>query len=275
MPIKPPTGFATRPEASRLFNRSQRQLERDLDVACLAEDQEVLCRYMLMTKDGELRDAKDVTTQQVKQLQSDGMIPVWYVEASYLEEEYGRKGEPKPAKSSENVEAKVTLQQVPNASKSDPAGRHAGGTELKETPLLLSDAEFLHERIQTLEQQNQQEKDRHDRIVEKLFEQLDVKDKQISAWDEVTQGLTKGLATGQLAPRLLSPTDHRSNGFRAGADESNNDPRPSQTAGSTGCLASPTWPARGAALLSPSPERPPRAGDCRHHLRSAPLRPTF
>ena len=38
----------------------------------------------------------------------------------------------------------------------------------------------------------------------KLFEQLAVKDKQISAWDELTQGLTRGLATGQLVPSLLS-----------------------------------------------------------------------
>ena len=178
MPIKRPTGYVTRPEASKLFNRSQRQLERDLDVAYLAEDHEVLCRYKLMTKDGELRDAKDVTTQQVKQLQSDGMIPVWYIETSYLEQEYGRKGEPKPAKPRENVA--VTLQKVPNEFKSDPAEGRANGEESGKSPLLLSDTEFLRECIQTLERLNQQEKDRHDRIVEKLFEQLDVKDKQIS-----------------------------------------------------------------------------------------------
>jgi hypothetical protein len=176
-----------------------------------------------MTKDGELRDAKDVTTQQVKQLQSEGMIPVWYVETSYLEQEYGRKGEPKPAKSRENADAKVTLRNVPNTAGSDPAGRREARGETQGTPLLLSDAEFLQERIRTLEQLNQQEKQRHDRIVEKLFEQLDVKDKQISAWDEVTQGLTKALATGQLAPRLLLPADARPNGFRADADVSKND----------------------------------------------------
>ena len=113
MPIEPLTGYATRPEASKLFNRSQRQLERDLDVANLAEEDEVLSRFKLMTKDGEVRDAKDVTTQQVKKLQSEGMIPVWYVETSYLEQEYGRKGEPKPAKSRENVDANVTLQRFP------------------------------------------------------------------------------------------------------------------------------------------------------------------
>ena len=218
MPIKPPTGFATRPEASKLFNRSQRQLERDLDVAYLAEDHEILCRYKLMTKDGQLRDAKDVTTQQVKQLQSDGMIPVWYVETSYLEQEYGRKGEPKPAKSHENVA--VTSQKVPNAAENDPAEGQADGGKSQGSPLLFRDAEFLLERVRTLEQLNQQEKQRHDRIVEKLFEQLDVKDKQISAWDEVTQGLTKGLATGQLAPRLLLQADERSNGFWADSDES-------------------------------------------------------
>jgi hypothetical protein len=151
------------------------------------------------------------------------MIPVWYVETSYLEQEYGRKGEPKPAKSRENFDAEVTLLKLPNAAVNDPAGQRPDGGESQGTPLLLNDAAFLQERIRTLEQLNQQEKQRHDRIVDKLFEQLDVKDKQISAWDEVTQGLTKGLATGQLTPRLLLPADDRSNGFRADADVSKND----------------------------------------------------
>ena len=148
------------------------------------------------------------------------MIPVWYVEMSYLQQEYGRKGEPRPAKLRENVDANVTLPKVPNEAEADPAEGRADAGKSHSAPLLLSDAAFLQERIRTLEQQNQQEKVRHDRIIEKLFAQLDVKDKQISAWDEVTQGLTKGLATGQLAPRLLSSADDRSSGFRAGGDES-------------------------------------------------------
>jgi hypothetical protein len=50
--------------------------------------------------------------------------------------------------------------------------------------------------------------------VAKLFQQLEVKDKQISAWDGVTQGLTKALATGQITPNidhLLSPTRMKDN----------------------------------------------------------------
>ena len=43
-----------------------------------------------------------------------------------------------------------------------------------------------------------------------------MKDKQISAWDELTQGLTRGLATGQLVPSLLAgpsePASDQTNG---------------------------------------------------------------
>jgi hypothetical protein len=49
--------------------------------------------------------------------------------------------------------------------------------------------------------------------VAQLFAQLEVKDKQISAWDEIMQAMTKGLATGQLLPQLQTgrPTKAASN----------------------------------------------------------------
>jgi hypothetical protein len=64
------------------------------------------------------------------------------------------------------------------------------------------DTAFLRDIIRRLEREKEQEQERHDRIVAKLFGELDVKNKQISAWDELTQGLTKALATGQIAPNL-------------------------------------------------------------------------
>ncbi len=79
MPFDPPTGFLTRPEAAKRFNRSQRALERDLNIAKLAEDEEVLAHYKLVTKDGKKQDAEDITTEMVKELQSDGFVPVWCV----------------------------------------------------------------------------------------------------------------------------------------------------------------------------------------------------
>ena len=77
MPIKPPPGFLTRAEATKQFNRSQRALERDLDVALTIENADVLCHYKLVTKDGLVRDAEDVSIEQVKELMAGGMVPTW------------------------------------------------------------------------------------------------------------------------------------------------------------------------------------------------------
>ena len=96
MPIDPPAGYLTRPEAAKLYNRSQRALERDLDTALRVGDRDVLSHFRLVTKDGEIRQAPEVTIEEVKELVSEGMTPVWYVEEPWLLETYGRKGEPKP-----------------------------------------------------------------------------------------------------------------------------------------------------------------------------------
>lgn len=42
MPIDIPAGYVTRPAAAETYNRSQRALERDLDVAILTQDEDVL-----------------------------------------------------------------------------------------------------------------------------------------------------------------------------------------------------------------------------------------
>ncbi len=88
--------------------------------------------------------------------------------------------------------------------------------------LLPDDVAFLQDRIRTLEQEKREEVERNEKREAKLFAQLDVKDKQISAWDEITQGITKGLATGQITPNLLTPSSSGS------ADIAENQTRPTQ-----------------------------------------------
>jgi hypothetical protein len=199
MPIDPPAGFLTRPEAARQFNRSQRALERDLNVALAIKDDASLVHWKLFTKDGIVRDGENVTAEIVKELVDTGMAPAWCIAEFFLQETYGRKGEPRPSRSFMDADhnARAAL------SASQPS---------KSVEAIADDTAYLKQIIRTLEQKQDQERARYDQIVEKLFEQLDVKDRQISAWDEVTQGLTKALATGQLKPTagFLPPGNERS-----------------------------------------------------------------
>ena len=203
MSITIPTGFYTRPKAAKFFNRSQRSLERDLDIAYLAEDLDVLRNYKLVTKDNELRDATDVTTEQVEKLVQEGMTPIWIVEGSYLERQFGRKGLPRPRRTSE-VDDPVSANRANGVPAVDaqPLTPAISRDQTEPRSALPSDLELLKRYVSRLEDENQREKERHDRIVAKLFDQLDVKDKQISAWDEITQNIYKGLATGKLQPNF-------------------------------------------------------------------------
>ena len=108
MPIEPPPGYLTRPEAAKHFNRSQRALERGLDEALRVGDQDVLSHFTLVTKDGREYAAADVTIEQVKELMADGMTPTWCVEAAWLETTYGRRGEEKPKPAASRVGAEPT-----------------------------------------------------------------------------------------------------------------------------------------------------------------------
>ncbi len=71
MTITPPKGFLTRPEASRLYNRSQRALERDLDAALRVRDKKLLVHWKLLTKDADTKAAEDIDIETVKKLQAD------------------------------------------------------------------------------------------------------------------------------------------------------------------------------------------------------------
>jgi hypothetical protein len=205
MPIKLPEGFLTRPEAAKLYNRSQRALERELDPALAMHDEEILIHWKLLTKDGKVQEASEVTTEIVKQLVADGMTPTWCVEGSWLEEKYGRKGEPRPQT---KVEPPASNRSPTSQNRTDPAPAGQTSERGEASHYLQRENEFLKERIRSLEHEKQEELKRNEKREAKLFEQLEVKDRQISAWDELTQGITKALATGQIAPSLTAGRQH-------------------------------------------------------------------
>jgi hypothetical protein len=212
--VEPPVGFTTRPEAPKLFNRSQRALERELEKAQAVQDKKVLQHWKLITKDGAIREGREVSTDDVKKLQSDGMVPTWCVEDSYLANKYGRKGESKPQGARERKQ--TSQPKTIDEYRDNPAAKPDN------MKLLPDDVGFLKERIRILEREKREEVERNENREAKLFAQLDVKDKQISAWDEITQGITKGLATGQITPNLLTPSSGGS------ADVAENQTQPAQ-----------------------------------------------
>ena len=100
-----PSGYITRPNAAKLFNRAQRSLERDLEDAQINNKEDVLNAFQLVTDNGKVHEAQSLTPTRVKELQNEGLNPVWCVEITWLEETYGRKGEPRPKQ--ESVTEKV------------------------------------------------------------------------------------------------------------------------------------------------------------------------
>jgi hypothetical protein len=218
MAVDIPNGYLTRPNAAKVFNRSKRALERDLEEAYKANDENVLEAFQLVTNDRQIRQAKEVTTELVERLKQDGKNPVWCVREAWLQTKFGRKGQPKPETTAKTDTGIDDQPSPPNPgagdreAPSDP--KQANGAEPITTadPVLPDDIDFLKERIRVLEREKQREIERNEQREAKLFDQLAVKDKQISAWDEVTQGLTRGLATGQIAPALAAaqtiPDEH-------------------------------------------------------------------
>ncbi len=196
--IELPKGFLTRPEAAKIFNRSQRALERDLDKALSRHDEKNLAHWKLITKDGTVREERGLSTKEVDQLVAAGMVPTWCVEVAWLEEIFGQKGTPKP-------QSVLAHDQVPPAQRQqllDNAADSRAENRGDSVTALPADVEFLKERIRTLEREKREEVERNERREAKLFAELDVKNKQIAAWDEISQGLTRALATGQITPRL-------------------------------------------------------------------------
>lgn len=220
MALNIPSGYVTRPAAERKYNRSARSLERDLDSARTSNDGEVLSAFMLCTNDGNIREAKDVTAEIVNELTKvERKNPTWVVSESWLEQTYGKKGAPLPQKNREVPQRASSRTNTPSAEEPTEQVSPEEGSE-PITSALPDDIEYLKERIRVLEREKQAEIKRNEDREQKLFAQLEVKDKQIAAWDEVSQGIAKALATGKLKPSEQAP---KKIGTTDGRDSQNND----------------------------------------------------
>lgn len=190
MPIEPPTGFLTRPEASRLYNRSQRALERDLNVAIGTGNDDVLPHFLLQTKDGQIRQATDVSVEQVKAFVAEGMSPVWHVEEAWLLDTYGRKGEPKPRSQTrgqqEQDQTASASSKHSNSGQKDndlPAGTDGEGTGAVYRQRFEQQTEEIRYLRNDLEIKNEQIKEANSRTRESnlLMQELQ---KMLGSWQE-------------------------------------------------------------------------------------------
>ena len=92
MPTTPVPGFITKKEAAENYERSHRQLTRDLADAMKVQNPKVLENCRLRTEDGEVIDGMGMNPGRIDQLCADAKNPVWYLRTSWLEKQYGRRG---------------------------------------------------------------------------------------------------------------------------------------------------------------------------------------
>jgi len=92
MPTTPVPGFITKKEASEKYERSHRQLTRDLADAMKVQNPKILDHCRLRTEDGEVIDGMGMLPDRIDQLCLDGKNPVWYLRTTWLEKKYGRRG---------------------------------------------------------------------------------------------------------------------------------------------------------------------------------------
>ena len=200
MPDSPIAGHITKEAAAKHVKRSYRALGRDLIAALKTGDADVLEHWKLSTKDEAVRSGTDVTVEMVTQLRDDGFNPTWHGSVSWLEDRYGLRSEEIAQDESGEVAKSHKGRKPADESNANGQQDEGGGERAAALP---DDVAFLKDMIRNLQREKREEMVRNEEREKKLFEQLAVKDKQISAWDEVTQGLTRGLATGMITPTLL------------------------------------------------------------------------
>lgn len=186
MPSTPIAGFITKSEAAEQYQRSHRQLSRDLSVAMKVQDPKLLEHCRLHTEDGRVIEGMGVTPEVIDQLCVDGKNPTWYLRTAFLEKQFGRRGGTR-----RNVSASPDAT-VADAEKGSATAPRAGLDQI------------LRDRIHDLE------RDKKD-----LKEELKIKNQQIAErvqLEKQTNELVRNLHTlmADLQQRLLPPPSHNS-----------------------------------------------------------------
>lgn len=73
------------------YNTSRKTVERRRDKARKTGDTGTYRKFRLRTRDGEI--LTEPTLEQVKQLRAEGRVPEWFVSQSWLEQEFGKRGD--------------------------------------------------------------------------------------------------------------------------------------------------------------------------------------
>jgi hypothetical protein len=181
MPSTPIPGFITKTDAVELYQRSHRQLSRDLADAMKVQNELVLENCRLRTEDGAVLEGMGVVPELIDRLRNEGKNPVWYLRTSWLEKTYGKRGSSRrrERRSPDTVTASVEK-----------------GSESSSRP----DVErLLHEQIESLKRDKQD-----------LREELRIKNQQIAdrvEREKETNTLFRDLHTlmADLQRRLLPP----------------------------------------------------------------------
>ncbi len=184
MPPAPIPGFLKKRSATRQYNRSARQIARDIAIAIDMRDESVLDHVVIRTEEGNVIDGTDVTSDLIKRLRNDGLNPTWYFRKTWLKETYGLRTNP-VAQSDERAE-EDTIEHSPEAATHSDQGMIA----------------LMQESIRELK------KDK-----ELLTEQLRIKDNQLqestSRWKEtnyISQNLNKRLEAMEQQLKLVGST---------------------------------------------------------------------
>ena len=93
MPIPEVPGFIPKKLAAQRYNRSFRQLTRDLALAMQAKDEKILGHFKLILEEGGEIPGIDVTTERITTLRDDGRNPMWFIEEDWMAATYGPKSD--------------------------------------------------------------------------------------------------------------------------------------------------------------------------------------
>ncbi len=123
MPTKFPEGFISKKQATQKFNRSPRQLTRDITEAITLRKDDVLPHLILKTDDDKIHNSSEISLGRIKEMKANGENPMWFVQSSWMKDRFGIRD---PNKSDAPKEQNNTEPEV-SARKTDSeqgTGRH-------------------------------------------------------------------------------------------------------------------------------------------------------